>query len=195
MNSPSGMGGGSSLQQLIQQLQQMSGQQQQINQQIQQLLNDMVGQRLSVEQEARLEQIRSQQESIRRELQRMARDNPEAERILGDLERIAEQMEETLEDLRDNNLGRPLVQRQQQILTRLLDAQKSIRERGKTQEREGEQGRDIQRNRPPELPEADRIDQLRRDLLRAMESGYSTDFQELIRRYFEALEELQDSNR
>ncbi len=39
------------------------------------------------------------------------------------------------------------------------------------------------------LPEAEEIDRLRRDLIRALESGYAPDYQELIKRYFDLLQQ------
>jgi hypothetical protein len=179
------------MQQLLQQLQQMSGQQQQINDQIQQLLNDMVGNRLTVDQQERLDQLRSQQEALRRQLEELSRNDEAAGRVLGDLKRIAEQMEESLEEMQRREVGRPLIRRQQQILTRLLDAQRSIRERGREERREGEQARETRRTPPSPLPESSPAERLRRDLLRALEAGYSTDYEELIKRYFELLQERQ----
>jgi predicted ribosome quality control (RQC) complex YloA/Tae2 family protein len=191
MNAAGGMGGGMSMQQLLQQLQQMSGQQQGINEQIQQMLNDMVGNRMSVDQQERLEQLRSQQEALRRQLEELSQDDEAAERILGDLKRIAEQMQESIEEMQRRELGRPLVRRQQEILSRLLDAQRSIRERGREERREGEQARESRRTPPPPVPASNPADRLRRDLLRALEAGYSIDYEELIKRYFEVLQDQQ----
>ncbi len=191
MSGAGGMGGGMSMQQLLQQLQQMSGQQQQINEQIQQLLNDMAGNRMSVDQQQRLEQLRSQQEALRKQLEELSQDDEAAERILGDLKRIAEQMQESIQEMQRRELGRPLVRRQQEILTRLLDAQRSIRERGREERREGVQASENRRTPPSASPVSNPAERLRRDLLRALEAGYSVDYEELIKRYFEVLQDRQ----
>lgn len=188
MNQQQGGQGGMSMQQMLEQLQQMSQQQQQLNEQIQQFLNDMQGNRLSVDMQERLEQMRAQQESIQRQLRQLNR-NPEARgKMLGDLNKIAEQMEETIQELQRRQVDPRTVDRQRQILQRLLDAQRSIRERGEEKKRQGREGRDVVRESPGPLSPAEEAEKLRRDLIRALESGYAPDYEELIKRYFELLQ-------
>ena len=98
-------------------------------------------------------------------------------------------MEETIQELQQSRVNRKTVERQQQILTRLLEASRSMQERGRENRREGRTGTDIRREGPAELTPAERADKLRHDLLRALDSGYAPDFQELIKRYFELLQE------
>ncbi|HET6567511.1 MAG TPA: DUF4175 family protein [Rhodothermales bacterium] len=190
-NSQNGGSGGMSMQQMLQQLQQMAGQQQQLNDQVQQMLNDMHGNRLSPDMQQRLQQMARQQSAIRQQLQQLNRDPSARGKLLGDLNRVAEQMEETIRDLQQRQVDRPLVERQQQILTRLLDAQKSLQQRGKEKQRQSRTGQDVDRPSPPDLPPAEQIDRLRRDLLRALDSGYAPDYEALIKRYFELLQEQQ----
>ncbi|HEX7072116.1 MAG TPA: DUF4175 family protein [Rhodothermales bacterium] len=190
MNS-SGGGGGQSMQQMLQQMQQMAGQQEQLNQQIQQFLNDLQGNRLASDAQQRLQQLADQQSAIRQQLQEVSR-NPEARgRLLGDLNRIAQQMEETIGELRAAQADRRMIERQQQILTRLLEAQKSLRERGREEEREARSAEDILRTSPGALPASEEAERLRQDLLRALEAGYAPEYQELIKRYFELLQQEQ----
>ena len=54
---------------------------------------------------------------------------------------------------------------------------------------EGRQGREFNRASPDELTPTEQADKLRRDLLRALESGYAPDYEELIKRYFELLQQ------
>ncbi len=190
MNGEGSTGSGQqSLQQMMEQLGKMSGGQQQLNDQIQQMLNDMQGERLSNEGQQRLRQMAEQQAAIRRQLRQMSR-NPEARgQLLGDLESIAQQMEESIEEMQRGRVDRPLIQRQQQILTRLLEAQRSMQQRGQEERREGRQGRDRDRPSPDALPPSEAAEQLRRDLIRALESGYAPDYQTLIKKYFELLQQ------
>ena len=185
---PGGSGGGMSMQQMMQQMQQLGEQQQQLNEQIQQFLNDMQGNRLSIDQQERLDQMRAQQEAIQRQLRQLNR-NPEARgKMLGDLQKIAEQMEESIQELQRRQVDQRTIDRQRQILQRLLDAQRSMRERGEEKKREGREGREVPRQSPGELTPAEEADRLRRDLIRALESGYAPDYEELIKRYFELLQ-------
>jgi hypothetical protein len=183
-------GGGMSLQQMIQQLQQMAEQQQQLNDQIQQLLNDIQGTRLVTDQLERMRQLARQQEAIRRQLHQLARDREARRRLLGDLDALARQMEETVQELQQGQLDRQTIERQRQILTRLLEAQHSIREQDEEPRRQSRPGEDMVRESPPELRPQQELDRLRRALIEALESGYAPDYEALIRRYFELLERL-----
>ncbi|NNF04209.1 MAG: chromosome partitioning protein ParA, partial [Rhodothermales bacterium] len=189
MMNGSGQGSSNmSMEQMTQQLQQMGQQQQELNRQIQQLLNDMQGNRLTQDMQERLRQLGSQQEQIRSDLRQLSRERDAQNKLLGDLNRIAEQMAESIEEMQQSRVSRRTVQRQQQILTRLLEASKSLQERGKDNKRQGRTAEEILRESPADLTPAEQAERLRRDLIRALETGYSADYQDLIRRYFELLQ-------
>jgi hypothetical protein len=191
LQNQQGSGSGMSMQQMARQLQQMSGQQQKLNQQIQQHLNDVQGERLSPNQSQRRKELAKQQRQIKQQLQDMNVGSEAREQMMGDLEKIAEQMEETAQNLQqDERPSRDLLDRQRQILTRLLNAQKSLRTQGEEEQRRGRQADEDAEQQPPgALPSPDDPDQLRRDLIRALDMGYSSDYEDLIRRYFELLQD------
>ncbi len=195
MNAQGGGGGGSmSMQQMMEQLKKMSGQQQQLNQQIQQFLNDMQGNRLSVDQQERLKQMARQQQQIKKQLEELGRGTDFQDQVLGDLNRIAEEMQKTIQELQRGEQTQRTVERQQQILTRMLQAQRSLQKQGKDDQRKGDQPeQDVTRPSPGELTREEQIDRLRRDLIRALETGYAPDYEELIKRYFELLQKQQDT--
>ncbi len=194
MQNAQGSGGGQSMQQMLQQMQQMSGQQQKLNRQIQQFLNDMQGNRLSVDQKKRLQQMAEQQAEIKRKLDELGRESGLRDDVLGDLDRVAEQMEETIRELQQGRQTSRTVERQKQILTRLLNAQRSLRKQGKDDRRKGQSSDDdVERVSPSELSPEEEIEQLRRDLIRALDSGYAPDYERLIKRYFELLEGRESS--
>ncbi|MXY07478.1 MAG: hypothetical protein F4Y61_02380 [Rhodothermaceae bacterium] len=124
---------------------------------------------------------------MRRQLTELAKERDLASQLAGNLERIAEQMAESIQELQTGQVNRPTRQRQQQILTRLLDASRSLQERGEEERREGRRGTDIERVSPGELQNNLTQDELRRALMDALESGYTKDYQALIQRYFELL--------
>ena len=193
-NQQGGGGGGMSMQQMMQQLQQMSGQQQKLNQQIQQMLNDMQGNRLSTDQQQRLQQLAEQQRRIQEQLKTLSDEGQEAGNdVLGDLNRIAEQMEDTIEELQQGQQSPRTIERQRQILTRMLQAQQSLRTQGREKKRRGQRAEEIDRRESPEdITPQEQADRLRRDLIRALESGYAPDYEALIRRYFELLQQSED---
>ena len=75
------------------------------------------------------------------------------------------------------------------IHSRLLNAQHSVREREYSRKREAETGKHYLAIDPGQLPTnlGERENLLREDLLRAKREGYSKDYLELIRKYYEAL--------
>jgi hypothetical protein len=188
MQNQQGGGSGSSMQKMMQKLKQTSGQQQKLNSQIQKHLNDVQGKRLSPNQKQRRKELARQQRQIKQQLQNMDVGSEARQKLLGDLQKIAEQMETSADELEQGQRpSRDLLDRQQQILTRLLNAQSSLRTQGKKKKRTGQSADDVQKRPPGQLPSTDDTDQLRRDLIRALEMGYSSDYEALIKRYFELL--------
>jgi hypothetical protein len=194
MQQQGGGGGQMSMQQAMQQLQKASGQQQKLNKQIQQFLNKAQGDRLSKDMEARRKQLAKQQRQIKQQLEEMNVGEETKQQLMGDLQKIAEQMGESADDLQNGGRNRDLIERQQQILTRLLNAQQSLRTQGKKQERRGQEAEEgFDRERPGDRPDQDDADTLRRDLIRALEMGYTSDYEQLIKRYFELLQESESA--
>ncbi|MBE0557160.1 MAG: hypothetical protein IH628_08000 [Proteobacteria bacterium] len=178
-----GSGGGSGG--LMQQLQALAGQQQSLNAKTQSMEGAAQAARLSAEQAA----IQKSLEQLNQEAQRAG----ESDRLLGDLERLAQEMGEVVRSLEQENVNPQTIQRQERILSRLLDASRSMRERDFEKRRKATTGSPVARSSPPDLD--DRLDQerdrLRQDLLRALEQGYSKEYEELIRKYFEELQKLE----
>jgi chromosome segregation ATPase len=197
LQNQQGSGSGMSMQQMMQKLKQMSGQQQKLNSQIQQHLNRVQGNRLSKDQAQRQKELARQQRQIQKQLQEMNAGSKAKSQIMGDLQKIAEQMEQTAQQLEQGRHSRDLLDRQKQILTRLLNAQKSLRTQGKQQQRKGREANDdYDQRRPGPLPDTEEeANKLRRDLMRALEMGYSPDYEELIKRYFELLEKRESTSR
>ena len=108
--------------------------------------------------------------------------------MLGRLGELGKEMQEAAEDLKNRQLDERTLKRQERILRRLLDAQKSVREREYRRERlsrtaEGlylkASAKDVDLNLT--------ADEAKEKLLRALKEGYTRDYQQLIRYYFEAL--------
>jgi hypothetical protein len=182
-------GAGGGLQFLLQQLNQLAMQQLGLNQATQELL-----QKLSLQQQAEMARLAAQQELIRKSLQELMK---EAEisgnrgKILGDLNKIAEEMKEVVSDLESNNLTEETIRKQDRILSRLLDAQRSIHERDFEKRRESRPGQDIVRESPPELNLQEDRDKIFQELLKAIREGYHRDYEVLIKKYIELLRSLQ----
>jgi len=94
------------------------------------------------------------------------------------------------------NYDRKTIERQQNILSRMLDAQKSVREREYSRKRKAEVGKEYARQSPSELAETvdEKKAKLRKELKQALEEGYSIDYEKLIEEYFRNLNESVEKN-
>jgi hypothetical protein len=168
----------------MQRLQQLSGMQQGIND---------ATQGLTPQQAAEMGRLAGEQGMVRKSLEDLAREanrSGDLSKLLGDLNRIAQDMREVQTDLAQGNVNPETLHKQERILSRMLDAQRSMRERDYEKRRKSETGVDVARQGPlnldPSTPEG--RSKLQQDLLRALEEGYSRDYEELIRKYFDALQ-------
>ncbi len=189
-----GQGGG--MMSLMQQMQQMSRQQMQLNQLTQQL--NQKGQ-LSQQQQAQLQRLAQEQEMIRKSLQELnkeAKESGQSRKLATNLEKVLAEMQEVVTGMRTEKLNDDLVQSQERILSKLLDAQRSINERDFEKQRESQVGQAFDRESPPEIIFAteEGKDQLRDELMKAIREGYAKDYEELIRKYYEALQKKQLEN-
>lgn len=194
-----GGGGGAgnmTVQQFMEQLRQMSGQQQMLNEQMQNLINDIQGDRLSRDQLDRLNQMARQQNQIRKQLQELQRKGglEAGDKILSELERMSEEMEETINDLRGGQTDRTLIKRQQNILSRMLNAEKAMQERGEEERREATTAEDSPQAVPPDLTLEELQKKIRSLLNDPNRTKFSEDYQKLIRQYFELLKKLEKEN-
>lgn len=189
-------GGSGGMMSLMQQLQKMSGQQMDLNNLTQQLQQMMQG-NLNPQQQGEMQRLAQQQEMIRKsldELNREAKTSGESKKIPADLENVVRQMQEVIADMKTERLNDDLIQKQERILSKLLDAQKSINERDFEKERKSESGNNLVRQSPTEFSRREsQLNKIRDELNRAVNEGYRKDYEELIRKYFEALQDKSES--
>lgn len=140
----------------------------------------------------RLRRLKQQQQQVKKSLEELQQETRQGggtrKNMVGDLDRAAREIEEVLRDMASGQISPETRQRQERILSRLLDAVRSQRERDFERERESRGGVDVVRSSPPELALPNRdMERLRRDLLRAREQGYSKDYEALIRQYLQGV--------
>lgn len=184
-------GGGMGMMGLMQQLQQMSGMQAGINAQTQSMMGE--GQGMTQQQAAEWARLAGEQGAARKALEELVKEAEQAgelSKLLGDLNRIAEEMREVQTDMEQNNVNPETIKKQERILSRLLDSQRSMRERDYEKRRRAEAGKNVVRQSPADidLTTQEGRSRLRQELLKVLEQRYARDYEELIRLYFEALE-------
>jgi uncharacterized membrane protein YccC len=156
------------------------------------------GEKMSLEQRAKMARLAAKQEALRKSLEQLQREQNQHAQLLGRLDEVEREMEETVKALQQNQVNPQLMERQQRILSRLLDASRSMRERDRNNKRKAMPGENLTGRPSPgplpgELMEFDRT--LRDDILRSVRDGtYPQEYEELIRAYFRALSDAPREN-
>jgi DNA-binding ferritin-like protein len=175
---------------MMQQLKELSGDQQKLNEALKQLMKDG-GKSMDHRLQGQLDRMAQEQQRIKEQLQQLMEQMTEGG-TLGRLDDVTEKMDEIAERLRDGRLDDETLREQDWALTRLLDSQRSMRERDFGRERQSQTGEELGAI-PPPSPLADGLDgeqrDLREDLLKALDRRYPPKYEDLIRRYFRSLTE------
>lgn len=179
----SGGGSGMSMEQFMQQMQAMAAAQQGINQQ-----TEALGGQMGLAQQAAMARLAAEQAQLRKTMEQLAQEAGDLSGAVGSLDKMVEDMKQVEKDL-GRQVTRTTIQRQQQILSRMLDSQKSMREREYDRKRKAETGKSYSAKSPKELPTdlGEHKKKWQQDLLRAKKEGYTRDYLELIKQYYEAL--------
>jgi vacuolar-type H+-ATPase catalytic subunit A/Vma1 len=150
MNQMMQGGQGSGMMSMMQQLQQMSQQQMGLNQ-----LTKMMQQGgMSQEQMAQMQRLAQEQQLIQKSLEQLnkeSRESGQSKKLTSNLEKILEEMQEVITGMKTQKIDDDLIQAQERILSKLLDAQRSINERDFEKKRESTAGTNFNLDSPPEL--------------------------------------------
>jgi len=183
-----GSGGGSA----SQQMQQMVDGQSRLNAMTEELRRRARA-GLSGEERRQLAQLKAMQEQIRRQLEEFRRTLQDERKVLGDLGKLEQDMQREERLLEKGRLEGEARDLQDHILSRLLDAERSVRERDFARRRESKTGKELFGRQSGELGPGDASaseQQLRR--WRAPDRA-PREYQDEVRRYFRRIqEELQE---
>ena len=187
-----GQGQGGGMMSMMQQLQQMSQQQMSLNQMTQMMQQG----KLTQQQMSQMQRLAKEQQMIQKslaELNEEAKSTGQSKKLSTNLDQILNEMKEVIADMQTNDVSDELLQKQERILSKLIDAQRSINERDYEKNRESFAGKNFQRETPPDLmlTTEEGLQKLRDELLNSSKEGYKKDYEDLIRKYFEALQKEQ----
>lgn len=138
------------LQDFFDQLNQMAHTQQKLNEQTQAAMGQTPG--MSMQQY--MQQLATEQRMLSQALSSLQNKYGQDKRIIGDLGKLASEMQQAANQIEAQQLGSELIERQQQILTRLLEAQRSARKRDKSNKREAQTAEDSAVESPAALDES-----------------------------------------
>ncbi len=131
---------------------------------------------------AEMAQMQSQ---IRRELEKInQQENKDGKSTLGNLGEAIKQMEKTEKELVNKNLTAEALKRQQDILTKLLEAENAERERDQKQERESNTAKETERKMPPSLEEYLKARQSEVDFYKTVPPSLKPYYKNLAEKYF-----------
>jgi hypothetical protein len=176
-------GSGSGMAEFMERMEEMSKQQQGINQGTKNLpqLGMMAQQQM-------MGLLQKQQEKLKKQLEELLGENPGKEN--SGAGKAKDEMEEVIEDFRRKQVDRRTQERQQRILSRMLDSQKSLTQKDYSEKRKSSGGEEFIFSGPTGLP----TDMGEREMLliNAMESalqeGHSREYQNMMKQYFRSLQ-------
>jgi len=172
-------------------LQQLSKQQRGLNDRLQNLINNIQGDRLTESQLKRFNQLARTQKQIRNQIQELQRSGglQAGDKTLSDLQRLSDEMQDAINDMRGGSKDRPFIQRQQNILSRMLTAEKALQKRGKDKKRKSETADQSIKKPSPEMTMQELQKMLRKRLQSESTTQFSKDYQQIIQRYYELLQQ------
>ena len=130
---------------------------------------------------ARQEQIRRMMQQYGQEMKEQSGGNS---KIAKDIDNIMRQMEQTETDLVNKTITRQTIQRQQQILTRLLEHEKAEMQREKEDRRESNEGKDVYQPSQGNLEEYKRMQEKNMDLFHTTPPSLNNYYKNKVNDYF-----------
>lgn len=175
---------------------------------MQKSLNEMIkelqgGQKSGRQLSEQLAKMAAQQEAIRRAMKEMAgqgqgvkpgekkgeEGGDAASKELGDkLKKLEQLMEKTEEELVNKQLSQQTIQRQQEIMTRLLEAEKALKEKDFENKRESKTATQFKRTTSPEIEKYLKEKQKEIELLKTIPPNLTPYYKQEINEYFQSIE-------
>jgi hypothetical protein len=184
----------SGMESLLQALCQLTADQMTLGQQMGGMIPMPIPGGLSPDQMSQLARLMSLQSQLRTQLEQLMKEIQsgqygEVPGMTGSMQGALEEMKQIEKDLAEQIVNRQTIERQEQVINRLLDAQRSIRQKEYSEKREREIGKDYP-DRPrimldKNLGETKKL--LREELLRALREGYPKEYEDMIKHYFESI--------
>ncbi len=182
-----------------QQLQQIAAEQQMINQSMKQMMQQQGQGGMSPQQQAQHQRLSDKQGQSSQQMKRLADEqkqhgNKGERKTVGDLNKLSKDMEEVLKDIKSGKIDQETIKKQDKIVSRLLDATRSINDRDFEKQRESKEGKNRFLVSPSEvdLQSQEGKSRLFREILRASKDTYTKDYQNIIYKYFKQLEKSEN---
>ncbi len=128
-------------------------------------------------------EMAAKQAAIREALKKLNQEE-NSDGSLGDLEKLIDEMNKTETELYNKNLTEQMMLRQQEILTRLLEVDESLREREQDDKRQSQTADEIARQTPPSLEEYLKQREAEIQLYKTVPPALKPYYRQMIENYF-----------
>lgn len=140
-----------------------------------------------------LAKMAAEQQYIRNELSKMnSQDNnsdkPGGKNPSNELRDAQRKMEETENDIVNKAISQETLNRQNEILTRLLESEKAERERDQDEQRKSEEAKNIIHRNPSEFEEYKRLKLKEMELLKTVPPSLNSYYKKKVNDYFQTIE-------
>jgi len=144
---------------------------------------------MSLGQQAAMQRLAAEQRAVQQALENLLREQGNQAGMAGRVGDLAREMEKTIREIQQQQVSPQTLQRQERILSRLLDAQQSLQKRDWSRKRQAQSGRDVRRQSPVEAQAGTDAwkQEIRDRLLHLNQEGYTRDYEALIRAYYQSL--------
>ena len=108
---------------------------------------------------------------------------------LGELDNLQKEMEKTERDILNKNITKETIIRQENIMTKLLEAEKAMRKRGFDKKRESKKGKKYFNRNPSEFSPYNIIELDGKDQLKSIPPTFNLYYKKKINEYFNTFDE------
>ncbi len=174
-------------------LSQLNKMQQQLNQNMQKMREQLQKQGNMSQSERsgmseQLAKMARQQQMIREALQKInAEENKDGKGGLGNLDKISKEMEQTENDIVNRRITDELLKRQQQIQTRMLEAEKAEQQREQDKQRESNAGKDVPPGYIKAIQDYQKLNEKQTEQIKTVSPALNLYYKLKIKSYFDQL--------
>jgi hypothetical protein len=129
----------------------------------------------------------AKQSALRKALEEMRKEKGEDGKGSGDMQEVIDQMNKIETDLVNKRLDSELMKRQQEIMTRLLEAEKADKQREKDQKRKAENSLEKARKFPPSLEAYIKKRESEIDEVKTVSPALKPYYKFLVEQYYQSL--------
>ena len=132
-------------------------------------------------------QMAAKQAALRKALRDLSQEKKEQGKGMPELDNISEEMNKIEIDLVNKRLNNETLKRQQDITTRLLEAEKSDRQRDQDEKRQAETARELKRSMPPALEQYIRQRESEIEQYKSVSPDLKPYYKFLVEEYYQSL--------